>query len=165
MSYKIGFIKNTHGIKGTVVVGVRTDFERFLPNKTIYFYEGNKKVYLKIKKVTESKKSLLVSFFDYDDINLVLKFKGKELYTDERPELEEGEFHQEDIIDKEVYNQNGEYIGKVINVMDVPQGHIIRILTKEEKKALVPFNEYFIISVDEDKIVINEIEGLIWKLM
>jgi len=45
--------------------------------------------------------------------------------------------------------------------MDVPQGHIIRILTKEEKKALVPFNEYFIISVDEDKIVINEIEGLI----
>lgn len=160
MSYKIGIIKNTHGLKGAVLVGAMTNFDRFLVNKTIYFYENNKKINLKIKSVSKTKKGLVVSFFKYDDINSVASFKGKELYTDEKPELAKDEFHEVDILNKEVYNQNNKYVGKVIDVLDVPQGHILRIQT-DKKEALVPFNEYFIISVNKEKIVINEIEGLL----
>lgn len=160
MSYKIGIIKNTHGLKGAVLVAKRTDFDRFLVNKTIYLYENNKKVDLKIKSVSNTTKGLIVAFFNYDDINSVINFKGKELYTDEKPELVFDEYHEEDIINKETYNQKGEYIGIVTNVLDVPQGHILRIKT-DKKEALVPFNEYFIISVNDEKIVINEIEGLL----
>lgn len=164
MSYKIGVIRNTHGLKGAVLVNVRTDFNRFLKDKTIYFYENEVKKHLKIKRVYNTKRGLVVSFYDYEDINLVESFKGKDLYTDEEPELEENDFHEKDILNKDVYNQNDDYIGKVISIMDVPQGHILRVKTKD-KEALVPFNDYFIVSVTEEKIIINEIEGLLWKLM
>lgn len=163
MSYEIGFIKNVQGLKGAVLVNVRTDFDRFSKNKTIYLYEDGKKINLKIKNTHETKKGLVVSFFNYDNINEVESFKGKKLYTDEQPILDTNEFHEEDILNKDVYNQENKYIGQVIKVLDVPQGHILRIKT-EEKEVLVPFNDYFIIKVSEDKIVINEIEGLIWKL-
>lgn len=164
MNYEIGFIKNTQGLKGAVLVNVRTDFDRFSQNKTIYLYENGKKNYLKIKNTYETKKGLVVSFFNYDNINQVEIFKGKTLYTDEEPTLKPDEFHEEDILNKSVYNQENNYIGQVIKVLDVPQGHILRIKT-DKKEALVPFNDYFIIEVKEDKIVINEIEGLIWKLI
>jgi len=164
MEYKIGIIKNTHGLKGEIVVKSTTDFERFAKDKTIYFYEKGEKTFLTIKKTYNSKKGLIVLFTGYEDINLVSSFKGKELYTDEEPSLTEDEYHEDDIIGKDVYNQEGSFIGKVKNVMDVPQGYIIRIQL-DDKEALVPFNDYFIISVNSDKIVINEIEGLLWKLM
>lgn len=160
MSYLIGYIKNTQGLKGNVIVGVNTDFDRFQVGKIIYFYENEKKVKLTIKNTYETKKGLVVTFVGYDDINSVNNFKGKELYTDEEPILEDDEFHQDEIIGKEVYNQNNLLIGVVSGIMDVPQGYILRIQTKD-KVALVPFDDYFIISVSDNKITINEIEGLI----
>lgn len=164
MSYEIGIIKNTRGLKGEVVVKKTTDFERFEPDKTIYLLIENQKIELKIKKVYEYKKDLIVSFFNYADINEVEKFKGKVLYTDEKPQLEEDEYHEDYIMNKDVYNQNNIYVGQVIGIMDAPQGYLLRI-ENNGKNSLVPFNDYFIISVDDKKIVINEIEGLLWKSM
>ena len=49
MSYEIGIIKNTRGLKGEVVVKKTTDFERFEPDKTIYLLIENQKI--KLKKI------------------------------------------------------------------------------------------------------------------
>lgn len=160
MSYEIGIIKNTRGLRGELVVKQTTDFERFEPGKTIYVRIENEKIYLKIKRVYEYKKDLIVNFFNYTTIDEVEKFKGKILYTDEKPELNEGEYHEDDILNKDVYNQKDVYVGQVIDLVDAPQGYLLRI-EKDGKESLVPFNGYFIISVDDDKIVINEIEGLL----
>lgn len=159
MSYKIGLIKNTHGLKGEIVVKSTTGFERFLKEKVIYLIENGKKIIFKIKKVQETKKGLIISFYNYDDINQVEKYKGQALYTDEFPELKENEYHEKDIIGKKVYNQEKQLVGEVISIEEVPQGHLLRVKTNK-KVALIPFNEYFIISVDEN-IIINEIEGLL----
>lgn len=164
MRYKIGIITNTFGLNGEVIVRKTTDFDRFVKDKEIYLIDNDLKVNLKIKKVSNYKKSLRVKFYNIDSIVDIEKYKGMTLYTNETPTLEEDEYHEKDIIGLKVYNQEEIYIGEVISVMDVPQGHILKVQT-DEKVALVPFNNHFIIEVNKEFIVINEIEGLIWKLM
>ena len=58
-----------------------------------------------------------------------------------------------------VYNQNDEYLGTVTDVIDVPSAAILEVIN-EDKKVLIPFVNEFIILIDDEKIVINEIEGL-----
>ncbi len=158
--YKIGIITNTFGLKGEVTVKKTTDFDRFVKGKTIFLFDKEIKVELKIESVRDYKKGLVVKFYNYDLINQIEKYKGLTLYTDELPDLNEDEYHEDDIIGLKVYNEKNELLGEVISIMEVPQGHILKIQTKE-KIALVPFNDYFILEVNEEFIVINEIEGLI----
>lgn len=161
MEYLIGIIKKTHGLKGGVIVKSLTDFERFKKDEVVYYKLNNQNYELKIKEVNKFKNDLLVYFYNKDHISLVKEFKSLSLYTNKEPELKEDEYHFNDLIGKEVYNQHNTYIGIVIDLMIVPQGHILRIKT-DKKDALVPFNEVFIKEVNNN-IVINEIEGLIWK--
>ncbi len=159
MNYNIGKIINTHGIKGEVVVKSLTDFKRFANGKKVYLNISNKKIILTIKNVRNTKKGLIVLFEEHQNINEVLKYKNLTIFTDEKPELKLDEFHYEDLINKEVYNSDNKFIGKVIEVIPVPQGELLRIEIADYTK-LIPFNKHFIKEVNE-KIIINEIEGLL----
>ena len=159
MDYKIGKIVNTHGIKGELVIRSLTDFSRFEVGKEIFAFLNNEKVNFKIKKVKETNKGLIISFNDFNNINEVLKYKNLELFTNEKPLLDEDEYHFNDLINKKVYNTNNNYIGIIVEVVEVPQGHILRVKIDDYTK-LIPFNEAFVKSVDE-VVVIEEIEGLL----
>jgi 16S rRNA processing protein RimM len=158
MKYEIGKILKTHGIKGDLLVESRSDFNRFEVGKKVYLnLEG--KIDLTISTIRESNKGLIIRFKGFNDINLVDKFRGLLLYSDEEPILEDNEFHYGEVIGKEVYNQYGQLIGVVSDIMQVPQGHILRIKT-ETKDVLVPFNNQFVKEVSST-ILIEEIEGLL----
>lgn len=158
MKYEIGKILKTHGIKGDLLVESRSDFNRFEVGKKVYLnLEG--KIDLTISTIRQSNKGLIIRFKGFNDINLVDKFRGLFLYSDEEPILEDNEFHYGEVIGKEVYNQYGQLIGVVSDIMQVPQGHILRIKT-ETKDVLVPFNNQFVKEVSST-ILIEEIEGLL----
>ena len=158
MKYEIGKILKTHGIKGNLLVESRSDFNRFEVGKKVYLnLEG--KIDLTISTIRQSNKGLIIRFKGFNDINLVDKFRGLLLYSDEEPILEDNEFHYGEVIGKEVYNQYGQLIGVVSDIMQVPQGHILRIKT-ETKDVLVPFNNQFVKEVSST-ILIEEIEGLL----
>ncbi len=160
MAYEIGKIVNTHGIKGEVKVKSNSDFDRFKENKKVYTILKDQKIELKITSVREASDHLIIGFDQFDNINQVLHLKGAVLFTDEKPKLKKDEYHYQDLIDKWVYNQQGVCVGKVTDLLEVPQGHLLEIL-KEDKKSLVPFVSAFIKSVDDEKIIIEEIEGLL----
>lgn len=159
MKYLIGKIKNTHGLKGGVVIKELTDFDRFKKDEVIFCDVDGQDYELKIKDVTNANKGLIVYFYDKHHISHVQQFKGCELYTNKKPELKEDEHHYYDLIGKKVYNQHNNLIGEVIDIMDVPQGHILRVKTNK-KDALIPFNDVFIKEIEEH-IIIEEIKGLI----
>ena len=160
--YIIGKIVNTHGIKGEVKIINSSDFDRFSIGKKV-FYELNKKVNeVKIKEIREHKGCLLVKFEGYDNINDVLFLKGLELYGKEKNKIEDdSSFYYEDIIGKIAITNKNEIIGKVISLFEVPQGHILEILKKDGKKALVPFRKEFVGDINDEHIIIFPIEGLL----
>ena len=90
-------------------------------------------------------------------------YVNKNIYVPhDRSELEEGEYYYEDLIGLICYDSNNEEIGEVIDLQEVPQGLILEIRGKE-KTILIPYVDEFIeeIDLDNKKILINEIEGLL----
>lgn len=162
----VGKIVTTHGIKGEVKVKVDTDDEsRFDKGNTIYVGNDEKNIVEKIvvDYARYQKDMVLMTFNNIKDINQVLKYVGMNLYVDLDEVREDGEIYYDDLIGCKVIVHN-QIIGEVIDVMEVPQGEILRIKMLSNKTKLVPYVDEFIKNVDIDKkeIVVNPIEGLLW---
>ena len=159
--FKCGTILKTHGIKGDLKIKPSTDFNRFFKGSHLYILFKDEYVGVEVENSKEFQNGLLVSFKGLLDINLVEKYHGCDIYVSDidRAELESG-FYYSEIIGLPCYNQNGVMVGKVINIIEYPHAKYLEIET-EKKKSLVPFIDEFIIDVKEDKIIINEIEGLL----
>ena len=159
---KIGKIVNTHGIKGELRVLSNSDFidVRFKPNAKIYI-DNNEYI---IEDGYLHKNFVIIKLLGFDNINDVVKFKNKDIYGDilDQDVLEEDEYFNQDLEGCSVYNQDNQLRGEVIEVMIGGIYNMLRI-KGDNTKGIIPFNNQFIKSVDIDnkKIVINEIKGLI----
>ena len=164
---EVGKIITTHGIKGEVKVSITTSspLERFKKGNTLYGLFDKEYKEIKIDTYRLHQGFALISFNGITNINDVLDYVGKTIYVnkDDLKELDQDNFYYDDLIGLDAYD-NDEKIGEVVDVMEVPQGAILVIKTKE-KEALVPFVSEFIEDVDlkEGKIFINPIEGLLWE--
>lgn len=158
---EVGKIVTTHGIKGEVKVQVITDnLTRF--NKGNILYVGNQKEKIIVDNSRFQKNMILLAFNNIININDVLKYVGQVLYVDVDEVRDEDEIYYDDLIDCDVYVSE-EKIGIVEDVIEVPQGEILKILKNDQTYALVPYVDEFIVDVDiiEKKIIIDPIEGLL----
>lgn len=161
--YRCGKILKTHGIKGELKILPLTDFNRFEIGKTLFIFHNNEYIEVEVATKRDFNDSLLVSFKDLADINLVEKYHGDEIFVhkSEHKALDDGYYYDE-LIDKKVINQNNEERGIVNDIINYPQADYLEIKFNN-KKHLVPFIDEFIKEVNEEYIIINEIEGLFWK--
>jgi len=158
--YLVGKIVGTHGIKGELKVKSDTSFDRFKKGSKLYIEKQEEII---INSHRQHKGMELITINNLTNINDVLCYVGKDLYVPHnREELEEGEFYYEDLIGLDCYDSKDNLIGTVIDLQEVPQGLILEIKSKT-KTILVPFVDEFIVDIDLDnnKLSINEIEGLL----
>lgn len=162
--YKCGHIMTTHGIKGDLKVKPLTDFDRFYPGSHLFILHQGSYIEVVVNKAVNFKDGYLISFKDLLDINLVEKYHSDDIYVSEvdREELNDDEYYYSDLIGKEVVNQNNESRGIVIEIREMPHARYL-VVKYNDKNCLIPFINEFINNID-DKIYINEIEGLFWKL-
>ena len=147
---QVGWIQNTHGIKGELKVRSETDF----PN--IHFKKG-KKLYLDDQKellISSSrlqKEMYLLQFVGYQNINLVQDWKGKGLYIDQNDQvhLKKGEYYRHQLIGLSVISEKGSLVGTILAVEET-----------EKKEVLYPFIPSFIDRVDQEerKVYVNRWE-------
>ncbi len=161
---KVGKITNTHGIRGDLKVYPLTDYmERFEELEWVYIEGLDEKFY--IKNIRYMATVVLLSFKDHEDINLVEKYKGKYLLIDnsQRRVLPEDTYYIADIIGLDVYDIKDEYIGRVKDIIQTGPNEVYIIEAKNKKEILIPAVKEFIptISLEEKKIIIDPIEGMI----
>lgn len=161
--YKCGHIMTTHGLKGDLKIKNLSDFDRFKKNNKLYILHNDEYISVIVNKSSPFKdNTLLVSFKDLLDINLVEKYHGDDIYISdlerENDELD-GDYYYSDLVGKMVVNQNGVEKGIVLEIKELPQCDYL-VVDYNKKNVLVPFIDEFIIEVTDEKIVINEIEGL-----
>jgi 16S rRNA processing protein RimM len=158
----IGKIVNVVGLKGEVKVYNYSDsVDAYV--ETPEMYVGDKLT--KIEKVRLQKNMVVLKLEGINDRDAAEKARGKLIYITEEdlPELEEGEFYIRDLIGMAVFEENGNKIGEVSDVIQNSAQDIFEIETAENKKVLIPRVDEFILDIDADnrEIKVRLIEGLL----
>lgn len=156
---KIGKIVNTHGIKGELRILSRFAHkeEVFKVDMPIYIEKENKEI---INSYRKHKNFDMITFKGYNNINEVLKYKGKDAYVkDEDIKLSSDKYLDEDIIGLDVIFDN-KVIGIVSNIERYDKISFLVVLG--EKESLIPYNYDLIEKIDilNNKIYIKYIKGL-----
>lgn len=156
----IGKIVNTHGIKGELRIISDFKYKNFIfkPNFTLYI--GKKKEPFTILNYRKHKNYDMVLLSDINDINDALSYKNENVYIN-RDDLNIEGYINDDLFGLEVYSKD-KYIGKVKDIIN-NGAHEIFVIENNNITNLVPFVNEFIekIDIENKKIFINEIEGLI----
>jgi len=162
----IGTVKKPHGVKGSVRVKSETDFvsERFKVGNTLTLNCKRKTEVVTLQEVGNGKDSIVMKFEGYDTYEAAEALRNCTLEIDgeKRPALEEDAFYFDELTDFEVYA--GEtFVGIVKEVLDMPQGAMLRIKRSKQKDLLVPFMKHFVSFIDKEKktMTLNDIEGLL----
>lgn len=156
----VGKIVNTHGIKGELRIISDFKYKENIFKKDFKLYIGNNKFEMIIKNYRKHKIYDMILFYNINDINEVLQYKNENVYV-KRIDLEIDGYLNEDLIGLNVYS-NDKLIGEVKDIIKT-NAHEILVIKTNDKKHMIPNIEQFInkIDLEDKKIFINEIEGLI----
>ena len=163
----VGTIVRTVGLKGEVKVYPSTHFRdsRFAKGSHVLLLNENKEVEEELLIVKHAKNGDCdnLIFEGYDSIEKAEKLLKKDLYVvKDNSFLKKNEYFYSDLEKMDVYFDNGTLIGKVKKVEEYNSYATLRI-AHQPKDVLVPFVKAFIksVSLEENKIVVKYIEGLL----
>lgn len=160
---KIGEIVTTHGIKGGIkIYPITSDIDRFFELEKVYI--GKDKVEATVDKVSITKNMVVLTLKEYGNINEVLGFVKSFIYVDDedRIELPEDHYFYHDIIGSSVFDEEGEKLGEIVNVIETLANDVY-VVKKDDKEFMIPAVKEFILHVDVDskKLIVKLIEGML----
>ena len=138
---RVGVITTTHGIKGEVKVFPTTDdIDRFEYLEQVYLDTGKEYLPLIIERVKYFKKLVILKFKDINDINDIEKYKGKDLLIqrEDAIQLEEDEYFIFDLINSDVYTEDGDKLGILTEVLSSTANDVYVVKTQDNKELLIP---------------------------
>ena len=157
----LGKIVNTHGIKGEIRLLSDFEYKDQVFKKGFPIYIGKERNKELIATYRKHKIFDMIKVEGINDINDILKYKGKAVYID-RNDLKIDNYLDEDLIGFSVITDKT--IGKVVDIIKRPYQKIIKI-SVDNKQYMIPFVDEFVKEIDlkNKQIKIHTIEGLIYE--
>lgn len=156
----IGVIVNTHALKGEV--RIISDFEYkdrvFKIKNSLYI--GDLKSHEEIESYRVHKNYDMVKFKGINNINDVLKYKGKKVYVlRNNLNLKSDEYLESDLI-----GLNAIFEGKEIGIItDIINNNGYKLIKINDK--LIPLKTNFIekVNIEKNEVILKNVGELIWK--
>lgn len=163
---RVGVIASTHGLKGEVKVFPTTDDpERFRDLKQVFLDTGNEYKSLNVAGVKFFKNQVILRFREFNDINEIEQYKGKDLLVtrDQAVPLKENENFITDLIDMEVYTDEDKRLGILTDVLQTGANDVYVVVTDEGKEVLLPAIPSCILEVNVEaaRMTVHILEGLL----
>jgi len=163
---RVGIISTTHGIHGEVKVFPTTDdINRFKDLKNILLDTGKEFITLEIEGIKFFKNTAILKFKGIDNINDIEKYRGKDLLVsrENAVKLEKDEYFIYDLIDSEVFTDEGTKLGILTEIMTSAANDVYIVKTAEGKEILLPSIKECILDVDAEnkKITVHIMKGLL----
>ena len=163
---RVGVISSTLGLKGEVKVFPTTDDpERFRKLKKVYLDTGKDYMPLKVTGIKFFKNQVILKFQEFQDINEIEKYRGKDLLIDREQAvpLAENENFIVDLIDMDVYDEEEKRLGTLTDVLQTGANDVYVVETDEGKEILLPAIPSCILDVDVEaaKMIVRLPEGLL----
>ncbi|MNZ43659.1 Ribosome maturation factor RimM [compost metagenome] len=165
----VGKIVNTHGIRGDVKVLLHTDFPevRFAPKSslTMIHPENGTQIVVTVASARPYKGMYIVKFNEYNDINVVEKYKGYELKVakENSVQLPKNEYYFHEIIGCRVVSDEGEELGVIEEILRPGANDVWVVKLPNRKQLLLPVIDDVVLDVDVSaKLVkVHVMEGLL----
>jgi len=155
---RVGVISNTHGIMGEIKLFPTTDDNRrFKKLKEAYIDTGKEKIKCSVEGVKFFKNMVILKFKEYNSINDVEKFKGKDLLVDRKNavKLEEGEYFICDLIGCKIVTDEGRDYGELTDVLQTGANDVYVVKRYDNKEILLPVIDDCILDIDIENRVIK----------
>lgn len=149
----LGKLVNTHGIKGEVRILADFKYKDLVFKKGNFLYIGEDKLLINSYRVHKGYD--MVTFDGINDINDVLKYKGKKVYI-KKDQFEFPGILNEDLIGVSVYASD-KLIGKVKDIYKNVNQELLIL----DNGMMIPFVDEFVKGVSKERIDINLVKGLI----
>ncbi len=164
--FEIGQIVNTFGIKGFVkIVPFTDDLERFEELERVFVVKQKQLIEMQIEEVKYHKNLVLVKFKGIEDINMAEKYKGCyiKIKRENARKLPKDTYFIADLIGIDVYDENGNLLGKVDDIFNNKSHDVYVIKDDLGKQILLPSTKEVIkdVDVENNKIVVHLIDGLV----
>lgn len=163
---RVGVISSTHGIKGEVKVFSTTDEpERFKKLKTVILDTGREQTTLTIEGVKFFKNMVILKFKEFNDINEVDKYKGKDLLITREQAGTPGpdENYIVDLIGLKVVTDEGVEFGTMKDVILTGANDVYVIADPNGKEYLFPAIKQCILDVnlETQTMTVHIMDGLL----
>lgn len=163
--FQVGVISSTHGIRGEVKVFPTTDnVKRFKKGITLILDAGKEERQLIVEGVKFFKQFVILKFEGIDHINDIEKYKSKSLYVtrENAIKLKKNEYFIADLIGVQVWEDNGDFLGELKDVIETGANDVYVIKQENGKDILLPAIKECILSVEieEKKMIVHVMEGL-----
>lgn len=145
----IGQVSKPHGVRGEVRVQPHTDLpERFTWLETVYVGEDDPQP-VAVESVRFHQGVVLLKLAGYDDREAVQTLRGEWLLVPEAEgiPLEEGEYYLYQLEGLRVYSETGEYLGKLITVLETGANNVF-VVEGESGEILLPDTKEVIQAID-----------------
>ena len=164
--FQVGVITSTHGVHGEVKVYPTTDdVKRFKKNIELILDTGKENIPMKIEGVKFFKQFAIIKFEGYDSIESIEKYRKKSLYVtrENAVKLSKDEYFVADLIDCEVYDEEGKLLGRITDVMQTGANDVYVVATEEGKELLLPAIKDCVkdVNVEEAKVTVHVMDGLL----
>nr|WP_072537101.1 ribosome maturation factor RimM [Anaerococcus mediterraneensis] len=153
MRISVGEIVASHGIRGNLKVKSLSDNkDRFKKGSKLYIGDE----LLTIREVFNQKNMLVIGFEEYDNINDVLKFVGKDLTINEKDlgKLSDDEYYIHDLIGLKVIS-NGQIKGEITDIISGVYPNDVYLVKTDAAEVLIPALKSVIKEVDSQKGIIE----------
>lgn len=157
---QIGKVVGTHALKGELKI--RSNGNLAKDCLIVGNFVNIQNILFEIATCRIHKTNFLVSFKDYQDINLVEKYIGSSVFVDQDAiVIEEDMYLGKEIMKCNIYIDN-KLIGKVSDIIDNGR-HDVLVVKNNNKKIMIPYVDAFIEKedIENQRIDVRMIEGLI----
>ena len=163
--FQVGVITSTHGIRGEVKVFPTTDdVRRFKKNMELILDTGKENILLTVESVKFFKQFVILKFKGIDNINDIEKYKTKSLYVTRANavRLRKDEYFIADLLGIDVWEDNGEKLGTLKDVIETGANDVYVITLEDGKELLIPAIKECILEVDIEnrKMTVHVMDGL-----
>lgn len=163
---RVGVIASTHGVRGEVKVYPTTDdVNRFKKLKTVFLDLGTEKMLLHIEGVKFFKNMAILKFKEFNNIDEIEKYKGKDLLIERTVAIPLGKDENfiVDLIGLHVVTDEGEPFGELIDVLQTGANDVYVIKHTSGKEYLFPAIKQCILDVnlEEKTMTVHIMDGLL----
>lgn len=153
MRISVGEIVKAQGIRGEIKVRSLSDNEnRFKIGSKLFI--GDEIV--TIERSYKQKNMLILGFEEYDNINDILKFIGKDITIDEK---DLGKLSEDEIYIKDLYGLtvtcDGQKVGEIVDVISGVYPNDVYVIKTDSGEVLLPAIKNTIKKIDTDEKIIE----------